>query len=65
MLSPHLAKFGGYGYCSSGDIMVLVCHVILQDYVANGSGNFTGRSASREATILPGLVAIGTVVVEI
>ena len=45
--------------------MVLVCHVILQDYVANGSSNFTGRSASREATILPGLVAIGTVVVEI
>ena len=65
MLSPHLAKFGGYGYCSSGDIMVLVCHVILQDYVTNGSGKFTGRNASRKATILQRLVAIGTVVVEI
>ena len=46
MPSHHPAKFFGYRYCSSGDIMVLVGHVILQDYVNNELGNFTVRSAS-------------------
>ena len=26
-------KFGGHRHCSSGDIMTLVCHVILLDRV--------------------------------
>ena len=31
MVTHYLAKFSGYMHCASGDIMVLVCYVILQD----------------------------------
>ena len=37
MLSQHLAKFGAYRYCSSGE-MFLVCHVIKHDNVIKESG---------------------------
>ena len=60
----HLTKFGGQGYCSSRDIIFLVCHVIKQVHVIKGSGNYNDRSLSRQATILQSLVIIGTVVVE-
>ena len=30
---PPSAKFSDHRYCGSGDIMVLVCHVISHDYV--------------------------------
>ena len=33
MVSQHSAKFSGHIHCDSGDKMVLVCHVILQDYM--------------------------------
>ena len=36
-------------YCGSGDIMVLVCHMILQDHVIKGSRHFMGRSPPRIA----------------
>ena len=39
--------------------------MILQDYVTEGSSNIMDRSPSMLVTILPSLVAIGTVVVEI
>ena len=42
----HSAKFGGYWRSGSGNIMVLVCHVILLDYVINGLYDFLGRSPS-------------------
>ena len=29
MLSYHPAKFSGHRHCGSGDIIVLVCHVIF------------------------------------
>ena len=29
----HSAMFGGHRHCGSGEIMVLVFHVILQEYV--------------------------------
>ena len=45
--------------------MILVCHVILQDHVIKGSYDFIGRSPLRLVKILPGLVAIGTLIVEI
>ena len=32
----HPAKFGGDSHCGSGDIMILVCYVILQDHVIKG-----------------------------
>ena len=33
MVSHHPAKFGGHGHFDSGNITVLVCHVILQGNV--------------------------------
>ena len=36
MVSHHPAKFGDHGHCGSGDIMVLVCHVILQSHFTKG-----------------------------
>ena len=34
--SYHPTKFGGHRHHGSGDILVLVCHVILLDHVING-----------------------------
>ena len=45
--------------------MVLVYHVILQNHMTNESTNFMGGSCLKEATILPNLVVIVTVVLEI
>ena len=33
MTSHQLSKFGGHSHCCSGDIMILVCHVISQDHL--------------------------------
>ena len=44
IVSYRPTKFGGHGHCGSGSIMVLVCHMILQDHVSKASGNFMGRS---------------------
>ena len=54
----HPAKFG------SKDIMVLVCHVISQDYVTKGSSNWVGVPL-RQVAILLSLVVIGSLVLEI
>ena len=35
-LSYHLAKFGSHRHCGSGDIMILVYHVISQDHKIKG-----------------------------
>ena len=40
MASQQLATFGGQRHCDSGDIMILVCHVISQDHVIKGSYDF-------------------------
>ena len=45
--------------------MILVWYVALQDNLIKGSGNFMTRNQSRQVTILPGLLAIGTLTVEI
>ena len=42
-------------------ITFLVHQVIKQDYIIKGSGAYNDRSPSRQVTILPSLVAIGTV----
>ena len=47
MTKHELARFGGHRHCDSGDIMILVCHVILQDNVIKRSYDFIGRSLSR------------------
>ena len=36
MVSYTHAKFGDHRHCGSGDIMVSVRHVILQDHVIHG-----------------------------
>ena len=43
-----LAKLGGVRYYVSGEILLLVCHVILRNHVAIGSCDFTGRSLSNK-----------------
>ena len=63
MVNHHSAKFGGHGYYGSGDMMVLFCHVNLGDDLTKDLGNFMGKNLTRWVTILPSLVARGTVVV--
>ena len=65
MTNHQLASFGGHRHRGSGDIMTSVCHMILQDHVTESSCNFMDRSLSRQVAVLPGLVAIDTVVVKI
>ena len=45
--------------------MVFVCHVNLKDHVTKALNDFMVRRPLRYVTILPSLVAIGTVIVEI
>ena len=48
MVFHHLAaKFGGDRYCSSKDIIFLVCHVMKQDHRIKGSVDYNNRSLSR------------------
>ena len=56
LVSHHLVKFGGYAHCDSGgwDIIVLVCHVVLQDLLSLKS------SITSWVTIPPSLKAIDT-----
>ena len=37
MVSQHLSKFGDQKYCSSRDIMFLVCHVVKKVHKVKGS----------------------------
>ena len=50
MVSYQPVKFGGHRYSDSGDIMVFVCHVILQDHVIKKPCDFIGWSLSRKVT---------------
>ena len=43
----HRTNFGGHRHCASGEIMVLVYQVILQDHVFKGSFEIMGRSTSK------------------
>ena len=44
MVSRHLAKFNDHRHRGNGDIMVLVCHVILQEQMMKGLYDFIGGS---------------------
>ena len=35
-VSHHICRFDSYRHSECGDIIILVCHVILQDHVMNG-----------------------------
>ena len=65
MTSLQPGKIGGHKHRGSGDIMVLSCHVILEDHVMIGPYDFLGKKPSSWITILPSWVAIDTVVAEI
>ena len=43
MVTYQPAKFGDYMHCGSEDIVILVCHVILQDHVIKGTCDLIGR----------------------
>ena len=47
MVSHYPAKFGGHRHCDSGDIIVLVCHVISQECLIKRSRDFSCSSSSR------------------
>ena len=64
-VTHYPAKFGVDRHCVSGDIMGLVCPVILPEYVNASSYDFMCESLSIQVTILLSLVAMGYVVVEI
>ena len=51
-------------HSGSGDILVLVCQVTVQDQVIKELNDFMVSSLSRYVTTLPSLVAIGTKVVK-
>ena len=55
MVSQPLAMFGGHWSSATGDIKYLMCHVISQNLVIEGSGNFMSWSS----------IWVGTIVVEI
>ena len=65
MVRNHPAKFCSEKHCGSNDIMVLICHMILQDQLTKGSCDFMGRRLFWLVAVLPSLVAIDIVVVEI
>ena len=45
-MSHHPAKLCGHRYCVSGDIIVLVDHVISQEHVTKGWDNIMDGSLS-------------------
>ena len=63
--SHHQNKFCGHRHCESGNIIILVCHVILQDYLTQTFSNIMGSSPSRLVTFLQSLVVIGAVIGQI
>ena len=63
-VSYHSTKFGGQWHSVSGDIMVFVYQVILQDHVIKALNDFMFSSLSRSFITLPSLIAIGTVAVK-
>ena len=58
-------KFGGHKRYGSGDMMILVCHVISQDHMIKRSCDCMGRSPLKQVTMLQSLVAIATLLVEL
>ena len=46
MVSHHLAKINSHRHCDSEDLMVLVCHMILQNNVIKMLCEVIGGSSS-------------------
>ena len=64
MACDHPANFGDHRDCGSGEMVFLVCQVILKGPAIKGLYDFTGMRLSRSVTILLSLVATDTLVVE-
>ena len=64
-MSYHSVPFGGHKHSGSRYVMVLVCHVILEDQVIKGSCNFMGEGVLLQFPTQANFVAISIVVVEI
>ena len=45
-MSYHLAKFGDHGRSSTGDTIILTCHVIFKDQLFKVSRDFIGEKSS-------------------
>ena len=65
MVSLHFAMFGDHWSSASRNMMYLICHVISQNPVIEGSINFMSENSLWYVTIWPSLMAIGVAVVEI
>ena len=51
IVSQHLAKFSGHTHCGRGDVISLVCYLILQSHVTKESlleDDFQVKSSSCE-----------------
>ena len=46
MVSHHSFKISSQRYCSSGNVSVLVCHVILQNHLIQSLCEFMGEKSS-------------------
>ena len=57
--------FSVYYFSTSGDITYLVCHLISQEDVIEGSYDVLCQRHSFYATTLPSLVTIDTAVVQV
>ena len=57
--------YDGNRLCHSEDVMVFICHVILQDLVIEVSCDFMKRSSSRKVTNLASLLTVDIKVGEI
>lgn len=64
-VSYHSVKFSFRTDCDSGDIVVFVCHLILQDHVIIIINDFMIRRPLRYVSILLGFAAIGSVAMKI
>ena len=61
----HPTKYGHHSHFGSGDLIVLVCHLILEDHVIKDSCDFISRGQSSLVTILLCSVNTGTMVLGI
>ena len=46
-MSYHPGKFGCHGHSDSGDVMVFICHLTLQDHVVKVFYHFMFRSLNQ------------------
>ena len=63
-MQVEISDIGGHWFSASGDIRHLICHVISQSHVIEGSCNLKSGRSSLHVTTMPGSLAIGIVVVE-